>query len=427
MNIGIFTDTFFPQISGVATSIKTMEKELTKRGHNVYIFTTSDPQADLVAEEGKVFRFSSIPFVFFPERRIAIAGTQKVAHLIKRLEIDVIHTHTEFSMGLIGKKMAKKFHLPVLHTYHTMYEDYLHYIGKGKLITQGVVQRLSRAFCESMDTVIVPTEKVQSSLRRYGVTNHIRIIPTGTEFKSFQADRFSKQEVAETKAQLGIAETDKVIVSIGRVAQEKGIDIIVRAFPSILERVPNAKLLIVGDGPARKDLEELAFTEGVSKSVIFAGEQAWETIGRFYRLGQVFVSASTSETQGMTYIEAMASGIPVIAKADRSNEDLILDRQTGRRFTSDWELPAMVVDLLERPEVARELVSNAYQHIEKFSAEQFGANIEQLYSETCVNYGWTEERMYGRLDREYPMSNYVLSIPTEVLQKRDKKVRKYHE
>ncbi|EUJ24274.1 hypothetical protein PGRAN_04366 [Listeria grandensis FSL F6-0971] len=427
MNIGIFTDTFFPQISGVATSIKTMEKELTKRGHNVYIFTTSDPQADLEAEQGKVFRFSSIPFVFFPERRIAVAGTQKVAHLIRRLEIDVIHTHTEFSMGLIGKKMAKKFDLPVLHTYHTMYEDYLHYIGKGKLITQGVVQRLSRAFCESMDTVIVPTEKVQTSLRRYGIPNHIRIIPTGTEFQSFKADRFDKTSLQHTRAALGIAPNDKVVVSVGRVAQEKGIDIIVKAFPSVLAKIPNAKLLIVGDGPARKELEELAFTEDISKSVIFAGEQDWETIGRFYQLGDVFVSASTSETQGMTYIEAMASGIPVIAKTDRSNEDLVLDRRTGRSFRTDAELPEMICGLFQEPEMANRLVTNALHHIQNFSAEQFGANIEQLYMETCENYGWIDgQRTYEPLD-QYTVNNYVLSIPAAVLQKREKKVRKYHE
>ncbi|KGL39642.1 glycosyltransferase family 4 protein [Listeria sp. SHR_NRA_18] len=427
MNIGIFTDTFFPQISGVATSIKTMEKELTKRGHNVYIFTTSDPQADLEAERGKVFRFSSIPFVFFPERRIAMAGTQKVARLIKRLEIDVIHTHTEFSMGLIGKKMAKKFDLPVLHTYHTMYEDYLHYIGKGKLIGQGVVQKLSRAFCDSMDTVIVPTEKVQTSLRSYGIANHIRIIPTGTEFKSFEPDRFKQADLAQTKADLGILPDDKVVVSVGRVAQEKGIDIIVRAFPSVLAKVPNAKLLIVGDGPARAELEELAFTEDISKSVIFAGEQDWETIGRFYQLGDVFVSASTSETQGMTYIEAMASGIPVIAKADRSNENLILNRKTGRSFRADWELPEVMCDMLQQPEVAERLAANALQHIGSFSAERFGANIEQIYMEVCENYGWVDgQRTYEPLD-QYTVSNYVLSIPSAVLQKREKKVRKYHE
>ncbi|EUJ35011.1 group 1 glycosyl transferase [Listeria weihenstephanensis FSL R9-0317] len=427
MNIGIFTDTFFPQISGVATSIKTMEKELTKRGHNVYIFTTSDPQADLEAEQGKVFRFSSFPFVFFPERRIAIAGTQKIAHLIKRLEIDVIHTHTEFSMGLLGKKMAKKFHLPVLHTYHTMYEDYLHYIGKGKLIGQGVVQRLSRAFCDSMDTVIVPTEKVQMSLRSYGVTNPIRVIPTGTEFRSFQPGRFDKDGLSQLKTDLGISPEDKVVVSIGRVAQEKGIDIIVKAFPSVVERLPNAKLLIVGDGPSRKELEELAFTEDISKSVIFAGEQDWETIGRYYQLGDVFVSASTSETQGMTYIEAMASGIPVIAKTDRSNENLILDRKTGRSFKEDWQLPAMLQETLMQPEVAEQLVANALEHIQHFSAEQFGTNIEQLYMEMCEEYGWVNgERTYEPLD-QYTVSNYVLSIPAAVLQKREKKVRKYHE
>ena len=143
MNIGIFTDTYFPQVSGVATSIDTLRSQLEQKGHTVYIFTTTDPDVEKNVYERNVFRFASIPFISFTDRRIAVRGLFQSYQVAKELNLDIVHTQTEFSMGLIGKFVAKALKIPCVHTYHTMYEDYLHYVAKGKLLKPSHVRLMT--------------------------------------------------------------------------------------------------------------------------------------------------------------------------------------------------------------------------------------------------------------------------------------------
>ncbi|EUJ32728.1 hypothetical protein MFLO_06464 [Listeria floridensis FSL S10-1187] len=379
MNIGIFTDTYSPQISGVATSITIMEEELRKRGHNVYIFTTTDPNADRASEQGRVFRLPSIPFVFFPERRVAIAGMAKFIRLVGELNLDIIHTHTEFSLGLLGKKIAKKYGIPIVHTYHTMYVDYLHYIAKGKILKPNMVKRMTRSFCESYQALIAPTEKVRHHLEDCGIHKLIYTIPTGTNLSSFE--RVSETKLNEIRASLGISKDDPVILSLGRVAYEKNIDAIIDAFPDVLAEMPNAKLLIVGDGPVRGELEEKAAAMGLERSILFPGAIPWNEIGTYYQLGHVFVSASTTETQGLTYMEAMASTLPVVAKRDESIEDFLIDGKTGLLFDSDDELSNRLIYVLKNPARAKQIAQNGRSEVTRYSADNFGKTIEETYLE----------------------------------------------
>ena len=158
MKIGFFTDTYFPQVSGVATSIKTLKQELERHGHEVYIFTTTDPNADKLEKD--VIRMPSVPFISFKDRRVVVRGMWYAYLVAKELELDLIHTHTEFGAGILGKMVAKKLKIPLIHTYHTMYEDYLHYIGKGKVIRQSHVKYLSRLFANHTTGVVCPSERV---------------------------------------------------------------------------------------------------------------------------------------------------------------------------------------------------------------------------------------------------------------------------
>ncbi|WP_088809694.1 MULTISPECIES: glycosyltransferase family 4 protein [Listeria] len=396
MNIGIFTDTYSPQISGVATSILTMETELRKRGHNVYIFTTTDPNADRESEEGRVFRLPSIPFVFFPERRIAIAGMNKFIRLVGELKLDIIHTHTEFSLGLLGKKIAKKYSIPSIHTYHTMYEDYLHYIANGKILTPKMVRKMTKSFCDSYEALIAPTQKVRHHLEECGIYKHIYTIPTGTNIQ--MCDQASSGKIAAMKKQLGIGEQDAVILSLGRVAHEKNIDAIIQAMPGVLAELPFTKLVVVGDGPVRKELEELVEELSLSHAVIFTGAVEWSEVGDYYQLGDFFVSASTSETQGLTYLEAMASMLPVVAKKDESIEDILVDKKTGFLFETDDELSETLIMALQNEELARELAKNALKQVDNYSADHFGERIEATYAEIYDIYYSVENKK--RLNRQ---------------------------
>lgn len=384
MNIGIFSDTYYPQINGVSTSIRMLDKELSKRGHKVFIFTTTDPKAP--SSSARVFRLPSMPFVFLPTHRMCLLYPPKLLVHLKGFKLDIIHTQTEFPVGIFGKIVSEFYQIPLVHTYHTMYEDYVHYIARGHLITPKMAQQFSRVFCNRAREVIAPVEKTKESLLEYGVIRPIHVIPTGIDFEPFRREKYTQEEINEIKKGLGIDLGDPIVIFVGRVAQEKSIDVIMRQFPAVLKKIPTAKFVIVGDGPVREGLREMARTQGIEKSVVFAGAQPWDNIGKYYQLGDVFVTASTSETQGLTYIEAMSARVPVVAKKDRSTEGVISHGNTGYYFEKDNELGDLLLQILANPSQSQQIVEAAYKSIEALSSRQFAQNVEALYTDTIADF-----------------------------------------
>ena len=376
MNIGIFTDTYHPRINGVVTSIRMLEKELTELGHQVFIFTTSDPHA---AKQVNVFRLPSMPITFLPPHRVAVLYSPKLMLKMKSLRLDIIHTHTEFPLGILGKLVSEIYRIPMIHTYHTMYEDYTHYILKGYLITPKMAQRFSRVFCNRAKMVIAPVDKTHDYLKEIGVKRPIKTIPTGLNFEPFAVENFTPGELARTKMELGIEPEDQVIISVGRVAKEKSLDVLIGMMPKLLERLPKTKLLIIGEGPATDSLKKMAEALEVTRSVIFAGARPWDTIGKYYRLGDVFATASTSETQGLTYIEAMASWVPVVVKRDPSFEKLIVHGKTGFIFDKDQDAHDVVHYALTNKEEARKAAERGFKAIQHLSARQYACDLEKVY------------------------------------------------
>ena len=168
MNIGIFTDTYYPQISGVDTSVRVLKKGLAERNHNVFVFTTTDP--DVKEPEPDVLRLPSVPFPFYKQRRISVAYPPRLIWRTRKLGLDLIHTQTEFNMGLFGKACSKLLGIPMLHTYHTMYEDYTHLITRNKTFAPKIARKYSRMFCNGAAAVVTPAEKSRQKLISYGVT-----------------------------------------------------------------------------------------------------------------------------------------------------------------------------------------------------------------------------------------------------------------
>lgn len=211
MNIGIFTDTYFPQVSGVATSIKTLRDELIAQGHHVYIFTTTDPKAKHDDVENGIYRFASIPFVSFSDRRIAVRGVFRAIKLAKKFQLDIVHNQTEFALGVMGKTVAKHLHIPCLHTYHTMYQDYLHYIANGHILKPNDVARLAHLYLKNISGIIAPSDRVLDTLTSYHVESPIRVIPTGINLRVY-SKRDSAEEIANLRAKLGYGEETPVLL-----------------------------------------------------------------------------------------------------------------------------------------------------------------------------------------------------------------------
>ena len=195
MNIGLFTDTYFPQLNGVAASTATLAAQLRALGHTVYIFTPSDPHMD--DADPWVIHMPSMPCVFIQQYRVGLAYSPHVLAKIASLKLDIVHTQTEFSLGMFGKTYSKLGDIPMVHTYHTMYEDYVHYIVNGALISRSMAHRFSRMFCNFARHVIAPTEKVRQSLLEYGVTKPIHVIPTGIDVSRFLPEQYTEEEVTE--------------------------------------------------------------------------------------------------------------------------------------------------------------------------------------------------------------------------------------
>jgi 1,2-diacylglycerol 3-alpha-glucosyltransferase len=302
---------------------------------------------------------------------------------IENLNLDIIHTQTEFSIGVFGRIMAKRLDIPVVHTYHTMYEDYMHYITNNTMLkyASNFAKKASKFYCQKYDKVIAPTVKTKNALKSYGLNNDIEVIPTGIKLKKFKKENHSEQVINELKRKFNIKPNQPVILYIGRIAREKSIDIILKEFPKLLDKIPNAKFLIVGDGPVKSDLESLTRKLNIASSVIFTGEKPWEEIGKYYQLGDVFVSASTTETQGLTFIEAMASKTPVLAKYDTNLDDMLEDKVNGRVFYKDKNLSDILIEILKNKYGTELMVKRAYQDVQSISAIEFGKKVEKIYSE----------------------------------------------
>nr|WP_210726818.1 glycosyltransferase family 4 protein [Pediococcus argentinicus] len=380
VNIGIFTDTYFPQVSGVATSIKTLREQLEKQGHQVYIFTTTDPKVDKNVYERNIFRFASVPFVSFTDRRIAVAGFLKAVQVAKELNLDIVHTQTEFSLGWMGKFVAKNLKIPCIHTYHTMYEDYLHYVANGKILKPYHVKQLTRGFTYHMDGVVAPSERVLNTLTGYGVKIPIRVIPTGVNIS-----KYARRDDTNWRVKFGYEDETPLLLSLSRLAYEKNIQEVISSFPAVLKEVPSAQLLIVGDGPARETLEAQVKDLNLSSNVRFTGEIDNDRVYQFYQMADLFVSASDSESQGLTYIEALASGLKVVAKTGPYTDELLDDVSLGKTFDTESDLVSAIKDYIENPDKYNDPKPRE-QKLYEISADFFGKRVVDFYRDVIASY-----------------------------------------
>lgn len=381
MNVGLFTETYYPEINGVATSAYMLKNELERRGHNVYVFTTTTPGAP--KHEHNVFRVPSIPFIFISERRVGLFYQPKLANIIRKLNLDIIHTQTEFSLGIFGRIMARELKLPIVHTYHTIYEDYTHYLTHFKALdrrAKAFARTYSKVCCNTVEQVIVPTEKTRELLMRYSVHKDISVVPTGIDLHKFKKENYSSEDILKLKEKYNIQPEEKVLLYLGRVSQEKNLEEIIQAMPGYMSRRENVKFVVVGSGPALDKLIELVNKLELKDRFVFTGAQPWDTIGLFYRLGDVFVSASRSETQGLTYIEALASGLPVVAREDRCLDNILEEGKNGYSFT-DQEGLYNGLDQVLFLDQETDYSSNAENKVKQFSTEEFAYQVEKVYQQ----------------------------------------------
>lgn len=321
MRIGFFTDTYTPQINGVVTSIRLFAKALERQGHSVYIFAPTPRQP---TDGPHIVRIPSVPFAFQPEMRLASMYSAHADRLVRRANLDVIHSHDPFAIGLYGLAVAKRYRLPYVHTYHTLYPEYVHYIWETRF-TRAMAERLSREFCDQCDMVLAPSTKINRALRDWGVTAPVETLPTGVDAAMF-AER-DVEEMREFRTRFGIADDERLLTFVGRLGKEKSVDLLIDAMARI--RAERVRLVLVGDGPHREGLERHIAKLKLADRVTFTGYLSRSDVRAAYLNSEALFFASRSETQGLVIAEAMASGLPVIAVDDLAIADAVTDGVNG--------------------------------------------------------------------------------------------------
>ena len=269
MKVLITTDLYVTATNGVVTSVRNLQEELVKRGHEVRILTLS---ASLKSyQEGPIYYIKSIPLgVVYPDVRMPVSYHN---HLIRELidwKPDVIHSQCEFFSFQFARHISKATGAPLIHTYHTLYEQYATYVIPSKRLGRRMVATFSRTRLKHVDTVIAPTRKVEMSLRRYGLRNPIRIVPSGISIDQYQYRMTQEERMSRRKA-LGIPEDHQVLINLGRLGTEKNLNELLDLFASLLRDNRQITFLIVGDGPAKEELERQAKRLGIDDHVVFTG------------------------------------------------------------------------------------------------------------------------------------------------------------
>ncbi|MDD2992139.1 MAG: glycosyltransferase [Pygmaiobacter sp.] len=379
MRILLTTDCYTPMVNGVVTSVLNLRRELLCMGHEVRVLTLAGTNRTTV-QDGVVALGSMDMGRVYPGARLRSAfASAEIKELIAWCP-DVVHSQCEFSTFFLAVRIAKACAAPLVHTYHTVYEDYTHYFSPSRRWGKCMAQGLTRLVLSKADEVIAPTKKTETLLHRYHVRPPVTVIPTGIDLARFEKAVAAPEKEALQK-QLGIPAENKILLFVGRLAKEKNIDELL-ACRRQMGTDAAVTLLITGDGPERARLERRAAALGLMQNggVVFAGMVEPQSVPKIYALGDVFVSASTSETQGLTYIEAMAAGLPAVCHADRCLDEVLINGQNGWQYQTGEELLQYAAALLANEAVRKTYSERAGQIAARYSARLFAKRVLQCYA-----------------------------------------------
>jgi len=389
MRIGLFTDTYPPYINGVSTSVCMLKHALEKKGHQVFVVTVNDDNLKYKFEENNtVIRVPGIPTGIYDYRLTGVYPL-RIINIIKKWKLDIIHSHTEFGIGTFARIIAKQLNIPIVHTYHTMYEDYVHYITKGYFnrSSKKIVEYLTLFYCDkTVNELIVPTKKTYDLFKdKYEVDKNIHIVPTGIEIDRFYKENVNSNKVRSLKKDLLLLKDDFVIVFVGRIAEEKNIMFLIDAHKEIVKKHSNIKLVIIGDGPDSDKYKKNVTKHKLNDNILFTGRVPWEEVPCYYQLADVFATASKTETQGLTVIEAMAGGVAPLCIDDESFRNVVIDDLNGKLFTTKKEYIKAVYSLYEDDKKLKALSKQARLNAERHSSKYYAEGVLDVYEHALGN------------------------------------------
>lgn len=389
MKIGIFTDAYEPHISGVTTSIKMLKTALEKMHHEVYIVTANlDNNKFIYDKKNKIIYLSGIKTGIY-ETKLTGIYSKKAMKIIKEWNLDVIHSQTEFGVGYFSRIVAKKLSLPIVHTYHTLYEDYVHYVTHGHFdnFAKKLAIKITKYYCEKRcDELIVPTDKIKDLfINKYNIIKQVNVIPTGIDIDKFKITPSMKKNIQTIKNKYKIKDTDFIIGSVGRIAPEKSFDKLLYNIKDMIKVNTNIKVLLVGGGPDLDNLKELTKKLNLENYVIFTDKVNYDLVPTYFNIFNVVVSFSKTETQGLTIIEGLAASKPTLCIEDDSFRSMIEPNYNGYLFKNDTEFKDYIFKLMNDQKLYKDMATNARNSTYKYSKEVFAADILKVYHKAIEN------------------------------------------
>ncbi|BCR21061.1 glycosyltransferase [Borrelia miyamotoi] len=376
MRIAIFTDTYIPDKNGVSTSIRQIKAGLEKKGHTVYIFCTQSQRIDL--KERCVYRCSSIKLNNKIDAQIALPNKTQIDKIIQEYKPEIIHTHSEFIMGNIGKKLALKYNIPIVHTNHTMWDHYKHYLGILKYLINP--DKVMKKFYDKIHHFIYPSIKSRDKYFNFAKNADYKIIPNGVDRELFikELSQEKKQEILNKHE---INQNDKIIIFVGRINKEKNVSLLIEHLKKLLIENKNCKLLLIGRGKELNKVKHFRKKYGIEKQIILTGPIPWEEMYYYYKISDVFASLSISEVYPMTVIEALSTGIPAILVNDIIYKDLIQQGKNGFLVDNYEDIYKHMKELIENDKKLQTLKKNTEEMSNISSSSFVIEQIEQYYSE----------------------------------------------
>jgi len=378
MHIANFTNTYLPVISGVVRSVRSFRDELTRRGHNVFIFAQ---EANYIDKDPFIFRYLSLSLPTGVDIPTAIPISPFIDRLLPAFKLDVIHTHHPFLLGQTAATKAQELNLPLVFTFHTQYREYTHYIPFPMETVQNflknAIDRWLQDFMRRCQHIIIPSESMRETLvNDYGLKNNFTVIPTGIDLEAY---RTASGEKIRKKRNWG---NDTVMISVGRLAPEKNWPLLLQATALVLKDVPRFRLVLIGDGQERKNLEGLAKELGIRRRVTFTGSLSFSEIPSYMKAANLFGFASVTETQGLATLEAMAAGLPIVAVDASGTRDILKHGQQGYLVENNIEaLAAGIKKLLSNQDRKQKFAEAAYKKAQSFNIEKLTEKLLGVYEQ----------------------------------------------
>jgi glycosyltransferase involved in cell wall biosynthesis len=382
MKIIYFTDTFLPAINGVVTSVKNFSQRLAQRGHLIFIFTTQAKECeDMEFGKGVKVKYfkSTSKLIKYPDFKISYPNTYKTYQEIKKFQPEIIHIHTPSPQAWSIITVARRSKIPVAASYHTYLPEFIKHtvlarIDKKEILKEAAKQ-YTRLFYNLVDQVIVPSEVIKDELIAQGVKKSITAVSNGVNVDLFTC-KDEKQKNENPK-----------LLYVGRVSYEKNIDVILRALAVLKKKSINVTLDIVGSGPDLENLQKLSHELGVEDLVVFRGPIEHEKLKEIYCNHDIFITASTIETEGLVILEAMASGLPIIG-VDKLAIPILVKHRVNGLISEPGNAQKMADNVLELINEKEKIVQYSKKSIEicqDYTLEKSIEKIENIYSEIIKN------------------------------------------